>query len=76
MRIIQILGDGIEELWQFPDNVKDEEIKNIHEKYENEEDYEDYEDFEHYLNESFSQMNGQKLIVHDIFITQPSRYDY
>ena len=54
----------------------DEEIKNIHEKYENEEDYEDYEDFEHYLNESFSQMNGQKLIVHDIFITQPSRYDY
>ncbi len=65
MRIIQILGDGIEELWQFPDDVTNEEIKNLYERYQNNEDYETFED---YISEYVPQMDGQRIFVDEIYI--------
>jgi len=65
MRIIQILGDGIEELWQFPDDVTDKEIKNLYEKYQNNEDYETFED---YIDEYVPQMDGQRIFVDEIYV--------
>ena len=65
MRIIQILGDDIEELWQFPDDVTNEEIKNLYERYQNNEDYETFED---YINEHVPQMDGQRIFVDEIYV--------
>jgi|Laugresu1bdmlbsd_1035121.scaffolds.fasta_scaffold437331_2 hypothetical protein len=65
MRIIQILGDDIEELWQFPDDVTNEEIKNLYERYQNNEDYETFED---YINEYVPQMDGQRIFVDEIYV--------
>jgi len=65
MRIIQILGDDIEELWQFPDDVTNEEIKNLYERYQNNEDYETFED---YINEYVPQMGGQRIFVDEIYV--------
>jgi hypothetical protein len=65
MRIIQILGDDIEELWQFPDDVTNKEIKNLYEKYQNNEDYETFED---YINEYVPQMDGQRIFVDEIYV--------
>jgi hypothetical protein len=65
MRIIQILGDGIEELWQFPDDVTNKEIKNLYERYQKNEDYETFED---YINEYIPQMDGQRIFVDEIYV--------
>lgn len=65
MRIVQILGDGIEELWSFPDGVTDEEIKETYKRFQNQEDY---EIFEEYVDEYNPQMNAYRVFVDEIYV--------
>lgn len=66
MRLIQLLGEGIEELWEFPDDITDEEIKEVYKTYQNHPDYE--ESFEEYLEEYNPQMQGERKFVDEIYI--------
>lgn len=58
-RLVQILGDACEELWLFPIDVSDEEIKQVFNRYRNS----DYETFEEYIDDENSQLDGERLFV-------------
>ena len=58
-RLIQILGDMWEELWLFPHHVTDEQIKEAFDEYRDSE----YETFEEYLEESESELEGERIFV-------------
>ena len=65
MRIVKITGPGIEELWTFPDDVKDKEIKKLYKLYQNNDDYHCFED---YITEYVPQMDGERIFVHKIYV--------
>jgi len=64
-RLVQILGDMWEELWYFPQDVTDEQIKESFQRYRDS----DYETFEEYLDEENPQMDGERVFVDEILIT-------
>jgi hypothetical protein len=64
-RLVQILGDMWEELWYFPQDVTDEQIKESFQRYRDS----DYETFEEYLDEENPQMDGERVFVDEIIIT-------
>ena len=75
MRIVQLMGnDGFEELYNFPHDVKDEEIQMLYKEWEgftSEEslkDNSDYTTFEEYLEEYAPQMNTERLFVDEIYV--------
>ena len=57
-RLVQILGDMWEELWYFPQDVTDEQIKESFQRYRDS----DYETFEEYLDEEKSTNGWRKSI--------------
>lgn len=63
MRLIQLLGDGIEELYTFDNDVTDEEIKQFYKQYKES----DSEDFEEYLNEVLF-IDGDRVFVDEIYV--------
>ena len=65
MRLVQLLGDGIEELYSFPDDVTDEEIKTLYNEYL---EMDEYETFEEYLEEYAPQVQGERLFVDEIYV--------
>jgi len=65
MRLVQLLGDGIEELYNFPDDVTDEEIKTLYSEYLR---MDEYETFEEYLDEYAPQVQGERLFVDEIYV--------
>lgn len=65
MHLHQIMtGDGIEELWEFPIDVSEEEIKDAWKEYYNSE----YESFEEYIDEYNPQLGGIRKFVNEIYI--------
>lgn len=74
MRLVQLLGDGIEELWEFPDDVTDEEIQKLYKEWEwftAEESLKDnnkYTTFEEYLDEYAPQVQGERKFVDEIYV--------
>lgn len=58
-RLIQILGDMWEELWLFPKDITDEQIKEEFNKYRDS----DYETFEEYIEESGNILQGERIFV-------------
>lgn len=74
MRLIQLMGDGIEELYHFPDDVTNEEIKKLYKEWEQftaEESIRDngeYSTFEEYLDEYAPQMQSIRLFVDEIYV--------
>lgn len=65
MRLIQLIGNGLEELWEFPDDVTDEQILKAYKAYIN---HPDYESFEEYINEYNPQLQGERKFVDEIYI--------
>jgi hypothetical protein len=65
MRLIQILGEGIEELYNVPDDVTDENIKELYSHYKQQNDY---ETFEEYLDEYCPQMQMERVFVDEIYV--------
>ena len=68
MRLVQILDDfGIEELYEFPDEVTNEEIKNLYTEWQ--ESYiDEYESFEEYLEEFAPQIDATRKFVDEIYV--------
>ena len=64
-RLVQLLGDGIEELWYFPEDVTDEQIQKIYKDWENNDDY---DSFEEYLEEYIPQMDAERVFVDEIYV--------
>jgi hypothetical protein len=58
-RLVQILGDMWEELWLFPIDMSDEEIKQAFDRYRDS----DYETFEEYIDNENPQLDGERLFV-------------
>ena len=65
MRLIQLLGEGIEELWEFPNDVTDEDIQKLYKEYE---DNDEYDLFEEYLDEYAPQMQGERKFVDEVYV--------
>lgn len=64
MRLIQLLGDGIEELWEFASGVQDHEIQKLYKEYEKSE----FESFEEFIEENYSNLNCNRVFVDEINI--------
>lgn len=58
-RLVQILGDMFEELWLFPIDLSDEEIKAAFDRYRDS----DYETFEEYIDEENPQLDGERIFI-------------
>ena len=63
-RLVQILGDGWEELWFFPSDLSDEEIQESFNMYKDSE----YESFEEYVDEENPQLGGERVFVDEIIV--------
>lgn len=74
MRLIQLMGDGVEELYNFPDDVTNEEIKKLYKEWrqftaeESIRDNGEYSTFEEYLDEYSPQMQAIRLFVDEIYV--------
>ncbi len=63
--LYQIMGDGIEELWYFPNDVTTEEIKEVYSHYNKQGDY---DTFEEYLEQYNPQMDAERVFVNEIYV--------
>lgn len=74
MRLIQLIGDGIEELYYFPDDIEDDEIIALYKKWEwftSEESLKEegeYSDFEDYLAVTTPEMKVERVFVDEIYV--------
>lgn len=58
------MGDLIEELWYFPSDVTEEEIRNAYKDYQ----YSEYDSFEDYINEFNPKLEEERVFVNEIYI--------
>lgn len=74
MRLVQLLGDGIEELYNFPDDVTDEQIQKLYRDWiwfaaeESIKNGDEYYTFEEYLDKYAPQVQGERLFVDEIYV--------
>ena len=64
MRTVQLMGDGVEELWVFSDFVEDEQIQDWYKDYVNS----NYESFEEYMEEVNPLQVCERLFVDEIYV--------
>lgn len=62
MRLVQLLGDGVEELWEFVDDITDEQIKEMWKSYEES----DLDSFEEWAQSNT--VEGERLFVDEIYV--------
>lgn len=62
--LYQLIGDGIEELWYFPKDLSEREIRDAFKDYQ----YSDYESFEEYVEEFNPQLDGERVFVTEIYL--------
>ena len=62
MRLVQLLGDGIEELWEFVDDVTDEQIIEMYARYE----LSGAESFEEWIESNT--IEGIRVFVNEIYV--------
>jgi len=73
-RLIQLLGDGVEELYYFPEDVTDEEIQKLYKEWdwftaeESSKDNNEYTTFEEYLEEYAPQMDAERVFVDEVYV--------
>ena len=64
-KLVQIMSDAWEELWLFPKDLSDAEIKEAFDRYR----VSDYETFEEYVDNENPQLGGERIFVDsEIFI--------
>lgn len=64
MRLIQLIGDNIEELYNFDDGVTDSMIKEWYKRYQ---DQEYIDSFEEYLN-NIEFIDADRVFVDEIYV--------
>ncbi len=64
MRLVQLLGEGVEELWEFPDDFTDNQIKESYTDYKNSE----YDSFEEYIDNYNPQLGGIRKFVDEVYV--------
>lgn len=65
MRLVQLLGDGIEELYQVNSLIDDEAIKSYWSQFKDSE----YESFEEFMNEEFPSVDIERMFM-DIIVVE------
>lgn len=65
MRLIQLLGDGVEELWEFEDDIGDGDIEGYYKEYL---DYEASESFEDFMELFHPEVECGRKFVDEIYI--------
>ena len=63
MRLIQLMGDGIEELYNFDDEITDEQIQEWYKQYQDS----DSESFEEFLND-VCLIDADRVFVDEIYV--------
>ena len=64
MRIVQIISDGFEGLYQVDNTFTDKQIKSLHKEFEES----DYDDFEEYVNEIYSDKKFERIFVDEVYV--------
>ena len=64
MRILQIISDGFEGLYQVDNTFTDKQIKSLYKEFEES----DYSDFEEYVNETYSNKKFERMFVDEIYV--------
>lgn len=65
MRLIQLMGDNIEELWEFPDGITDEQIEDMCEKYLESDDHDSLEEF---MEQEHPEIKATRVFVDEIYV--------
>lgn len=63
-RLIQLLGEGVEELWSFPVGITDEQIEKLYQEYK----LSDEESFEDYIDTLHEFSKAERLYVDEIYV--------
>jgi len=63
-RLIQLLSEGVEELWSFPKDITDEQVKELWEEYK----LSDEESFEDYIDTLPEYSKAERLFVDEIYV--------
>ena len=64
MRILQIIADDFEGLYQVDNTITDKQIKSLHKEFEES----DYSDFEEYVNEIYSDKKFERIFVDEVYV--------
>ena len=64
MRILQIISDGFEGLYQVDNTFTEKQIKSLYKEFEES----DYSDFEEYVNETYSDKKFERVFVDEIYV--------
>ena len=64
MRILQIISDGFEGLYQVDNTFTEKQIKSLYKEFEES----DYDDFEEYVNEIYSDKKFERIFVDEIYV--------
>lgn len=66
MRLIQLMGDNVEELWEFPSTVEDSEIEFWYEDFNKRET--EFDSFEIYMEEVNPSIECMRRFVDNIYV--------
>ncbi len=64
MRLIQIMADDFEGLFNFEDRVADKEIESFYKEFEESEHY----DFEDFMNEVYDNIICERVFVDEVYV--------
>ncbi len=65
MRLVQLTGDNIEELWNFPDGTGDEEIEGWYREYEDDDEFDTFNEF---MDEKYPSVGCERVFVDEIYL--------
>lgn len=68
MRLIQLMGENVEELWNFPDETTDEQIKSWYKEYEDDTCEHNEENFESFMENRYPELDCERLFVDEIYV--------
>ncbi len=68
-RLIQLMGDNIEELWNFPDEVTDEQIETWCKEYLNQDSEDEYYDsLDEFMDKKYPEVDCNRVFVDEIYL--------
>lgn len=72
-RMVQLLGDGFEELWYFPQETTDEQIQKLYSDWlkfdlENNEEENEIQTFEDYIDHIGTWEEAERVFIDEIYV--------
>jgi hypothetical protein len=68
MRLVQILGENVEELWYFPDEISNEQLKSWYIEYEEDTFDHNEECFEDFMGNKYPEIECNRAFVDEIYV--------